>query len=159
MPERMAATDGTAANNSTKRRSASFVAPITVHTCLVITCKQAVDFCRLTIQSLRAYKRHHNLRIRANATKQELAEAVTRHFSQLPVDAVDEERIIEGFVRAVKTGDHSNSNGSCSLFLYVLPACLGSDTDDSAAITATTGRAASGKSKKPRSTRNSSKLK
>lgn len=117
----MAVTGGTTTTSSTRRKPASFATPTTVHKRSPASCKQAVDFSQLTIQSLRAYKRHHNLRIRANATKQELAEAVTRHFSQLPVDAVDEEQIIEGFVRAVKTADLGSSNGSPSLFLSALP--------------------------------------
>ena len=53
-----------------------------------------VDFNTVTIQSLRAYKRYFKLPLRPNATKPELATAITSHWRQLMAgDAEESSRV------------------------------------------------------------------
>lgn len=60
-----------------------------------------VDFSLLAISSLRKYKKAHRVRLKPTTSKQELADAVAKHFAQLPPPD-DEDRIIEAFSSALK---------------------------------------------------------
>lgn len=63
-----------------------------------------MDFSKVALSSLRKYKKAHRVRTKNNsatASKAELAEAVAKHFSQLPPPE-DETAIIESFALAVK---------------------------------------------------------
>lgn len=70
----------------------------------------------MTIQALRSYKKHHKLPLRVNASKQELAEAITRHFSTIPFQEEDEDAVIENFVRTVRRQD--GTSGKHDLYLF-----------------------------------------
>ena len=81
----------------------------------------------MTIQALRSYKRHHKLPLRVNASKQELAQAITKHFSTIPFQQEDEDAVIEDFLRTVR-GQEGSTSGTSSALLFILK-----DSDGSAA--------------------------
>lgn len=60
-----------------------------------------MDFSKVALSSLRKYKKAHKVRLRHGINKQELAEAITKHFAQLPPPS-DEAGIIESFALAVQ---------------------------------------------------------
>ena len=67
-----------------------------------------MDFSKVALSSLRKYKKAHRVRIKSSTSnKQELAEAVTKHFASLPAPD-DELMVIEAFAQAVK---NSQSGG------------------------------------------------
>ena len=58
---------------------------------------------------MRAYKKHHKLPLRVNATKTELVEVISRHFAEtMHKERLDERRIIQNFIKAVKKGNAAN---------------------------------------------------
>jgi hypothetical protein len=56
----------------------------------------------LTLASLRKYKRVHRLRVKPTVSKAELVDVVSAHFAGLPAALNDEEKVIDGFVTAVR---------------------------------------------------------
>ncbi|PJF17046.1 Oligosaccharyltransferase delta subunit [Paramicrosporidium saccamoebae] len=60
-----------------------------------------VDFSKLALSSLRKYKKTHRVRMKPTTNKHELAEVLSKHFSQLPPPE-DESQVIESFAAAIK---------------------------------------------------------
>uniref|UniRef100_UPI00374453C3 uncharacterized protein n=1 Tax=Calcarisporiella thermophila TaxID=911321 RepID=UPI00374453C3 len=64
--------------------------------------KSLVDFNSMDINILRKYRRIHRVRTRAKPTRDELVEAVKRHFAALPVREID---AVTYFLYAVQNKD------------------------------------------------------
>jgi len=67
--------------------------------------RQAVDFNKLDVATLKRYKRSYKLRLRHNSTKTELVNAVSKHFASLPVN---ENEIIEAFLETINQQEYSS---------------------------------------------------
>lgn len=56
----------------------------------------------MALSSLRKYKKAHRVRMKPTGNKQDLVDAVSKHFAALPPPE-DESQLIESFAAALKT--------------------------------------------------------
>ena len=75
-----------------------------------------VDFTKVGMGALRKYKKTHRVRIKTTNNKVELAEAISKHFAQLPAPD-DEAEIIEAFANAVRNHGNQLMMGMITKFI------------------------------------------
>lgn len=74
-----------------------------------------MDFHGIALSTLRKYKKAHQVRLRSGQHKEDLAEAITHHFANIPPPS-DEANVIEAFSQAIR--NHGMCMDICWLLIF-----------------------------------------